>query len=312
MHLATQEKSPIQAPGIKDLVKAFLDSQDVRQSSRDTYGRQLKPFLEWIEREERHNLTRQDILNFKDHLREKELSPFTVNGYLIVVKKFFKWAESEGLCKNVARDIKGARRARGFMKDPLTVEDVSSLLGSIDRSTIEGKRDYALVNLLIRTGLRTIEVIRADVGDIRQTSGETVLSVQGKGRDEKDEIVILTPPSLGPIRDYLAARGPLKNTDPLFSGQSNRNTSGRFITRSLRRIIKARFRAAGITSSRLTSHSLRHTAVTLALVGGASLQEAQALARHSSITTTQVYAHNIDRMGNAAEKKIDAMLAGVA
>jgi len=92
------------------------------------------------------------------------------------------------------------------MKDPLTVDDVSGLLGSIDRSTIEGKRDYALINLLIRTGLRTIETIRADVGDIRQASGETVLSVQGKGRDEKDELVILTPPSLNPIREYLTAR----------------------------------------------------------------------------------------------------------
>jgi len=312
MNLATQERNPIQAREIKDLVTAFLDSQDVRQSSRDTYGRQLRPFLEWVEREEKHNFTRRDILNYKDHLREKELSPFTINGYLIVVKKFFRWAASEGFCKNVAGDIKGVRRARGFMKDPLTVEDVASLLGNIDRSTLEGKRDYALVNLLIRTGLRTIETIRADVGDIRQTSGETVLSVQGKGRDEKDEMVILTPPSLDPIRDYLAARGPLKNTDPLFSGVSNRNTRGRLITRSLRRIIKARFRAAGITSSRLTSHSLRHTAVTLALLGGASLQEVQALARHASITTTQVYAHNIDRMGNAAEKKIDAMLEGVA
>jgi len=161
MDLVTLERNPIQARSKKDQVTAFLDSQDVRQSSRETYKRQLRPFLEWCAREEKHDLTRQDILSYKDHLREKELSPFTINGYLIVVRKFFKWAESEGLGKNVAQGIKGTRRARGFMKDPLTVDDVSGLLGSIDRSTIEGKRDYALINLLIRTGLRTIETTRA-------------------------------------------------------------------------------------------------------------------------------------------------------
>jgi site-specific recombinase XerD len=54
----------------------------------------------------------------------------------------------------------------------------------------------------------------------------------------------------------------------------------------------------------LTAHGLRHTTITLSLLGGASLQEAQAFARHANITTTQIYAHNIERANNKCEATI--------
>ncbi len=60
-------------------------------------------------------------------------------------------------------------------------------------------------------------------------------------------------------------------------------------------------RAAGFDSERLTAHSLRHTAITQALLAGSPLQEVQQFARHSSINTTQVYAHNLDRLQGSCE-----------
>lgn len=75
-------------------------------------------------------------------------------------------------------------------------------------------------------------------------------------------------------------------------------------TRSISGIIKARLRSAGYDSERLTAHSLRHTAVTLSLLGGNSLQEVQQFARHSNIATTQIYAHNLDRAKNKCENTI--------
>jgi integrase/recombinase XerD len=59
----------------------------------------------------------------------------------------------------------------------------------------------------------------------------------------------------------------------------------------------------------LTAHCLRHTAVTLALQAGATIQEVQAFARHANINTTLIYAHNIDRIRDAPERKIDALLS---
>ena len=71
-------------------------------------------------------------------------------------------------------------------------------------------------------------------------------------------------------------------------------------------------RKIGLNSDRLTAHSLRHTAITLALKGGATIQEAQALGRHANINTTLIYAHNIDRLTQAPERKIDVVLNGVS
>jgi integrase/recombinase XerC/integrase/recombinase XerD len=171
-------------------------------------------------------------------------------------------------------------------------------------------RDYALINLLIRTGLRTIEVARSNLSDIRQKGGESVLWIQGKGRDTKDEFVVLTKGTKEPIEKYLSSRA--KNTkrdrSPIFISHSSRNFGSKLTTRSVSRIVKKRLVAVGIDNSRLTAHSLRHTAITLALKGGASIQEAQALGRHANINTTMIYAHNINRIENAPENKIDKLL----
>jgi integrase/recombinase XerD len=245
-------------------------------------------------------------------LEASGLSPHTVSAYLVVVRLFFEWAEKVHLFPNVARDIKGGKTPRGHCRDCLTVTQVRKLLDGAERSTLRGKRDFAILNLLVRTGLRTIEIVRADLGDIRSDSGEVFLWIRGKGRDAKDEFVVLTHVSADPINEYLAVRGPVENSAPLFASIGGRNRNGRLTTRSVRRSVKDCFRRVGINSRRLTTHSLRHTAITLALLGGASVQEVQLLARHSSINTTMLYAHNLNRVANAPERRIDAMLdAGV-
>ena len=63
-------------------------------------------------------------------------------------------------------------------------------------------------------------------------------------------------------------------------------------------------RRAGYDSDRLTAHSLRHTAATLNLLAGGTLQETQQLLRHSSINTTTIYAHNLDRAQSKSEERI--------
>ncbi|MBK7141481.1 MAG: tyrosine-type recombinase/integrase [bacterium] len=101
-----------------------------------------------------------------------------------------------------------------------------------------------------------------------------------------------------------------EDDEPLFASVSYRNSRQRLSTRSIRRIVKVALRQCGLDSARLSAHSLRHTAVTLSLQGGASPQEAQAMARHSSIETTMIYAHNIDRIAHAPERRIAALLKG--
>jgi len=296
-------------PQLDAFMASFLEAQDVRDSSKDTYRKGLKQFLLWLKGTGIAAPSRQTILDYKNAIKEKGLSSYTVSAYIVIVRKFFDWLESTRGLPNIARGIKGAKRARGFRKDPLTLPQVKELLSSIERINVIGQRDYALINLLIRTGLRTVEVIQANTEDIRQQGGEALFYIRGKGRDEKDEFVVLTPETLKPIHEYLKARGNGKKDVPLFESLSDRNLGGRLTTRTLRNIVKGRLRAIGIENDRLTAHSLRHTAVTLALQAGASVQEAQAMARHANINTTLIYSHNIDRVRDAPERKIDVLLS---
>jgi integrase/recombinase XerD len=295
---------------LNSLIKTFLSSQDVKQTSKQTYEKGLKRFMAWITEQGITRPTRENILAFKSYLEGQGLSSSTLSTYLVAVRKFFEWAEGKQYYLNVAKGIKGAKKTRGFRKDPLTVDQVKNLLKNMDRSTLQGKRDYSLLNLLIRTGLRTIEAIRAEVEDIRQEGGEAVLWIQGKGRDTKDDFVLLTHETLGPIYEYLQARGRAEDKDPLFTSLSHRNRNQKLTTRTIREIVKRNLREIGLDSERLTAHSLRHTAITLSLMGGATIQEAQALGRHSDINTTLIYAHNINRISHSPERKIDAILAG--
>ena len=75
-------------------------------------------------------------------------------------------------------------------------------------------------------------------------------------------------------------------------------------TRSISRIIKTRLKGAGYNSDRLTAHSLRHTAVTLSLLSGRSLAEAQQFARHANIATTMIYNHSLDKAKNGCSEAV--------
>ncbi len=293
-----------------ELVEKFLLSHDVKPISREGYRRRLKNFFDWCIKTQNLHPNRETILEYKRYLQGRKFTPYTEAAYLVAVRCFFAWLESVKLYPNVAKGIRAAKKQKGFRRDPLTIEQVRELLSCIERSTLKGKRDYALVNLMIRTGPRTIEITRANIEDIRQQSGKTVLWLQGKGADAKDAFVVLTRHTLDPIMDYIAIRGTSRGDEPLFGSTSDGNLHQRLSTRSIRRIVKERFRDIKLDSPRLSAHSLRHTTVTLALLAGVTVQEAQQLARHSDINTTMIYAQNLDRSAGIPEMKIDSLLEG--
>lgn len=291
---------------VERLLPHFMEAADVVSESKAVYRRQMKQFALWLLAEGRPlgQVSRQDILSYKDHLLNSGKAASTVNNYLVAVRRLFEWLESLKIYPNVARGVKGMKKARNFKKDCLTPAQSREALSSIETSTLQGKRDYALLNLLLRTGLRTIEVARAKVGDLRQEAGEAVLWIQGKGRDEKDDFVLLTSETLKPLKQYLRARGQVTDDDPLFASVSDRSKGSPLATRSIRWIVKEILRSIDLDSRRLSAHSFRHTAVTLAIRGGASLQQVQAMARHSDPRTTLIYFHNLDRISHGAERFI--------
>ena len=125
-----------------------------------------------------------------------------------------------------------------------------------------------------------------------------------KEQSPKDEFVILTEETYSPILDYLQARGESKLSEPLFMSHSNRNRAKNLTIRSIRRVVEAKLKAVGLKTSKIIAHSLRHTAGTTALMNGADLLSVKEMLRHSNINTSLVYAHNLNRLTNGAEKFI--------
>ena len=291
------------------LILNFLANLEVSSFSKFQYSKRLEQFKSFLLNEQIFSPERKDLLKFKSVLKEKNLQSNTIGAYFVPIRLLFEWTEINRIYPNIAAGIKGAKRPKGFRRDSLTISQVHQLMDSISRSEVKGKRDFALINLLIRTGLRTVEVIRCKIGSIRPVSSDTIgLWVQGKGHEEADEFVILTEECVGPIMDYIATRGSLNQESPLFASLSDGSYGNSLSTRTIRRVVKERLRSAGLSNPMYSSHGLRHTSVTLSLAGGASIQEAQKMARHADISTTTIYAHNIDRAKGVAERSIENIL----
>ena len=295
-----------QSVPIIEAVEAFLSECDIRANSKNVYRRGLLYFFRWVESTGRtiSDLTRADILAFKETLLQTH-SNLTIAGYMVALRRFYEWTEGCKLYPNIARGIKSPKRKNAYLKEHLRENQIAELLKHFEGNA----RDYAIVNLLLRTGLRCIEVVRANIEDVTYKGGQRILKVWGKGRDDKDAFVVLTEKAYKPIKEYLDTRGSTTLKEPLFVSTSNRNLKGRLTTRTISKICKEGFRAIGIDGKEYTAHSLRHTTAVMLLKSG-SLSDVQSVLRHSSPATSQIYTKSIEeelRLANPAEMKLDGI-----
>lgn len=287
-----------------ELFTRFIAYLDSTPKTVETYTRALRQLFNYLSFNGITQPQREDIIAFRDELKASGHKPTTIQNYITATKLFFKWTAQEGLYPNVAEHLKGAKLNRDHKKDYLTSRQVKEVLESVERESLKGLRDYAILTLMVTGGLRTIEVIRADIGDLRTVGENTVLYVQGKGREEKTEYIKISPQVERAIRAYLIARGETDEATPLFTSTSNNNKGERLTTRSVSGIVKERLKGAGYDSPRLTAHSLRHTAVTLSLLAGKDIAEVQQFARHANIATTMIYNHALDQAKNSCSEAI--------
>ncbi len=286
------------------ILTRFVDFLDVSDITLRSYKAGISQFINYLHTQGITRPSREDILNFKNALTDNGRKPATVALYLSSLRRFFDWTATEGIYPNITAGVKAPRQDKGHKRDFLTGTAIRDVLTGIDRKTLEGKRNYAMMLLITTGGLRTVEAVRANIADISTRGGFPVLYVQGKGRTSKADYVKLPAPVLEAINDYLKARGQVRQSEPLFVSCSRRNHGQRLTTRTVSGVCKKAMQTAGYNSDRLTAHSLRHSAVTLALMAGQTLAEVQYFARHSSINTTMIYAHNVDRLKSECEAAI--------
>ena len=291
---------------IVEAVEAFLSECDIRANSKNVYRRGLQYFFKWVESSGRviSELTRADILAFKETLLQTH-SNLTIAGYMVALRRFYEWCEGNKLYPNIAKGIKSPKRKNAYLKEHLRLNQIHQLLQYFEGNP----RDYAIVNLLLRTGLRCVEVIRLNVEDITFKGGQRILKIWGKGRDERDAFVVLTDKAYAPIKSYLDTRGSTTLKEPLFISTSNRNLYGRLTTRTISKICKEGFRAIGLDAHEYTAHSLRHTTAVMLLKNG-TLNDVQSVLRHASPAPSQIYTKSIEeelRLANPSEMKLDGI-----
>ena len=304
-----QELNKINPLSIEDLVDSFIASQDVKLSSKNLYRRTLKQYFKWVNSKNYllSEIARPQILEYKDELLSSGRSSLTVGSYITSVRRFYEWTEANKYYPNIAKGIKTPRRKQQFKKQPLLPAQATALLHYYENKAL---RDYAIISLLLRTGLRTIEVIRANVEDMVFKGSQRVLLIQGKGRDEKDNFVVITEKTYQPIAQYLATRGNISRSKPLFTSTSNNSSGERLSTRTVSKIAKEGLVAIGLNERSFTAHSLRHTGATNILRATGDLEQTRLFCRHSNPATTLLYVGTLNeerRLQNSGEALLDEL-----
>lgn len=284
---------------LADLYLDYVQYLDASPRTLQTYRGNLRQFVKWTAEKGIRSPTRADVIAYRDELKQR-CRPSTVQGYMAALRLFFQWTAQAGVYPNVADHIKGAKLDTAHKKDYLTGDQIREILRIIDLDTFRGKRDYCIIALMATGGLRDVEISRTDVGDLGTVGSSPVLFIQGKGREERSEYVKVMPEVEAQLREYLKGR----RSGPMFASLSNNGKGQRLTPRSISAIVKDRLVAAGFDSPRITAHSLRHSAVTIALQAGLPIEEVQQFARHRNISTTMVYAHHLKREENRSEAAI--------
>lgn len=183
-------------------------------------------------------------------------------------------------------------RQRQSLPRYLTLDECIQLLESVDGENAE--RDFCIITLFLNCGIRISELVGLNLTDVR---GDR-LRVLGKGN--KERIVYLNTACQTAIEDWLSVRSNSGATDPYALFVTRKHT--RITKAGVHYMLKQRFTAAGLDSSKYSAHKLRHTAATLMLQNGVDVRTLQEVLGHEHLNTTQIYTHvDNDALRGAAQ-----------
>ncbi len=312
--------------GLRVYLDAFarhLTQQKPESSTARTYVKRGRYFINWVEQgrdPQLHRLDRACLEAYRVFLDHRFSNLRTKNGYLTAVRQFLNWLVPlhPGLV-NPGDFVQGWTCSRQHTRRHLPVEDAKALLAVLEsdprKSAAQRARNVAMAYLMLKTGLRTIEVSRACIEHLQElVPGEKWrLWVHGKGRGSADESVQVLKEVHDKIQVYLALRPkPLQGCDPLFATTACYDRGGnvvtpagkRLSTRAIHRIITEGLLLAGVKKPGIVVHSLRHSTPTFALLNDANPTRVQKMMRHQHYATTEIYVEEVQRLLEGAEDAV--------
>ena len=202
------------------------------------------------------------------------------------IRAFYKYLLMENLIEADPTRLVDSPKVGIKLPDVLTVQEIDSLLGAIDLSRTEGRRNKAMLETMYSCGLRVSELVSLRLSDLFIKEG--FIKVKGKGN--KVRLVPISGKAIHEINMYMPDRSKLNiakgHEDFLFL-----NRCGKALTRVMVFTVMKNLAAAIDMKKKISPHTLRHSFATHLVEGGADLRAVQEMLGHESITTTEIYTH---------------------
>ena len=296
-----------------NLLDRWLKFAGVCEKSQTTYNTAIKQLFKYFAANNITQPTRENLYDWAESLKAAERSASTIQLYVTSFKLFFRWLGDEGLYPNIADHFKFKVKVnRKHKKGALSAQQGANLLKAVQGDSELAKRNRAIIALMLTAGLRTIEIERANVGDIFEFGGKYYLKVQCKGHSTNDEEVLLATQVYALIRDYLSCRDDVSEDSPLFVSTSRRCKGNRLSTQTIRKMTKSYLRDIGLGDKRYSAHALRHSAAMQMILAGVAILEVKKCLHHQNIQTTMIYLEEADRFKITAEQTVaNSFFAGI-
>lgn len=271
------------------------------------YGRSLSYFFDFCTRCGDSVPTRATIAAYVAQLRQDKKSDTTIKAYIAAVSALYKWLMRRGVVSlNIADEIPVKVQHNGTIKKHFTPDQCRELL---EMAAADGARNFAIVSLMLRNGLRCVEVSRLNLDSVGERFGRRVLRVHGKGHTSADAETILDEKAAAALSEYLATRCGEPGAPMFVNADTIGGTYGQRLTpRSISRIFAGYIRRMGLNPEYYTAHSARHTTAVQTLKKTGNIYAVQQQLRHSSVKTSEIYLQSVNeemRFNNLAAYSLD-------
>ena len=252
------------------------------------YGRDMKRFLKWLGKRSIPALTIAELSDFVGFLNDQKLAPSSIARHVVAVKMFFRYLQLEGILVENKVELLGSQKLWQRVPSVMSPREVERFLNAPRRIEIYHLRDRAMLEMLYATGCRASEISNLRIRDVHLN--ERYCKCHGKG--SKQRMVPLGDGAIDAVNAYLERQRPAQEAarpnepDWLFLSRSGR----RMRREAIWELVKKYALIADVSVS-ISPHTLRHSFATHLLAGGADLRQVQEMLGHSSIATTQIYAH---------------------
>lgn len=301
---------------LEDLIEVYLDQKDITRGTWELYHTILTQYVAYLKTHKIIYAKKSDILCFLEYKRSHDYSTQWIYHLISTIKNFYRYLSfnqkrlelPEVYAFDITKEIKNEHIKKNLSKPILNIDQAKQLILSTKKSRkyIWHYRDHAIVYLMITTGLRSVEIRRANKKDLSVLNNQSILYVHGKGRTSADEFVKISEGVKLAIDDYLNKR---KDKNPYLFISHSKHTEILYLSRTFFiHMFKRVLKDSGFKNINITPHALRHTAATLNLLRGGSLEETKRFMRHANMSATLIYAHHIDRMKDDSETQIESYI----